>query len=124
MDKYKFIDDQMAAIAVPYELGEWTSDIIYPYFVGEFTEFPVGTEDGAEETEVLLSGFNRGNYSDLVKINDKIKKHFPQNGGLCAKTGSGSIAVFFDGSSQIPTNEAGLKKIQINLRIKEWKGAV
>ena len=124
MDKYKFISDQMAAINVPYELGEWASDVIYPYSVGEFTEFSVATEDGAEESELLLSIFNRGNYSDLVRITDKIKKHFPANGGLCAKTDSGSIAVFFDGSAPIPTNEAGLKKIQINLRIKEWKGAV
>ena len=122
MDKYKFISDQMDSIAVLYELEEWTSDIKYPYWVGEFTEEPAMTEDGAEETTVFLRGFNRGKSIDLVRDKEKIKQHFDPMVGLCAATGSGSIAVFFDGSFPVPTGEADLKGMQINLKIKEWKG--
>lgn len=124
MEKLKFINQQMAAIGVPYEFGKWSSAEQYPYSVGEFTEFAVETEDGYEETELLLTIFHRGSYIDLENIKNNIKKHFPAVGGLCAQTGSGSIAAFFDGSFYVPTNEADLKKLQINLKIKEWKGAV
>lgn len=123
MDKLKFISEQMTAIGVPYEFGEWSSAVEYPYFVGEFTEEPTTTEDGLEETTLLLTGFHRGNRIELEKKKAAIKKHFPPNVGLCAKTDSGSIAVFFDGSFPLPAGEAGLKKMQINLKIKEWKGA-
>ena len=122
MDKLKFINEQMDILAVPYEFGEWTSDVKYPYSVGEITEEPVFTEDGLEESTMILTIFHRGRYIDMETIKDKIKKHFNPISGLCAKTDSGSVAVFFDGSFYIPTGEADLKKMQINLKIKEWKG--
>lgn len=122
MDKLKFINNQLGEIAVPYEFGEWTSEVQYPYWVGEITEEPPNTEDGAEESTLILTGSHRGNYIDLEKDKDKIKRHFHPIHGLRAKTGSGSIAVFFDGAFYVPTGEADLKRIQINLKIKEWKG--
>lgn len=123
MDKLIFIKEQMGILAIPYEFMEWTSDVSYPYLVGEITEEPVITEDGLEESTLILTGFYRGAYYEsLEAVKNKIKAHFSPITGLCAKTDSGSIAVFFDGSFYIPTGEAGLKKIQINLKIKEWKG--
>ena len=121
MDKLKFINEQMDILEVPYEFGEWTSEIQYPYFTGEPTEAPNTTEDGYEETTLLLNGFHRGKYIVLEEIKNKIKKHFDPDYGLRASTDSGSIAVFFDGSFYSPTGEADLKRIQINLLIKEWK---
>lgn len=124
MNKLKFISDELGAIAVPYEFGRWTKDIQYPYFVGELTESPITTEDGYQESYMLLNGFTRGKYIDLEEIKEKIKAHFNPITGLCAKTDSGSIAVFFNGANYIQTNEADLKRIEINLQIKEWKGSV
>lgn len=122
MDKLKFISDQMDLLAVPYEFGEWSSEVKYPYFVGELTEEPVTTEDGAEQSTLILNGFHRGARIDLEMVKEKIKKHFDPIFGLRGSTGSGSIAVFFDGSFYVPTGEAELKRNQINLKIKEWKG--
>lgn len=124
MDKLKFISDQLGVLAVPYEFGEWTSEVKYPYFVGEISETPTQTEDGYEESTMLLTGFTRGNYIDLERIKNKIKKHFSPISGQGAKTDSGSITVFFNGCFYVPTGEAELKRIQINLLIKEWKGSV
>lgn len=123
MDKLKFIADQMDMIAVPYEFMQWSSDVKYPYFVGEITEEPTMTEDGFEESTMLLAGFHRGDFIDLETVKNKIKSHFPHFYGCRAKTDSGAIAVFYDGAFYIPTGEADLKRIQINLKIKEWKGA-
>ena len=121
MDKLKFINQQMAAIGVPYEFGEWSSAVVYPYTVGEITEEPTMTTDGLEESTMILTSFHRGALIELEKIKDKIKKHFNPVHGLNGWTDSGAIVVFFDGSFYVPTNEAELRKLQINLRIKEWK---
>lgn len=124
MDKLKFIKEQMDMISVPYEFGEWTSPVVYPYTVGEITEEPIVTEDGLEESTLLLTVFHRGKYIDMETVKETIKKHFDPRFGLRAVTDSGSIAVFFDGAFYIPTGEADLKRMQINLKIKEWKGAI
>ena len=124
MDKLKFINEQMTLLEIPYEFGQWSSAVQYPYTVGEITEQPTMTEDGAERSTMLLNCFTRGEYLDLEIIKDKIKKHFPPNFGLRGTTDSGSIAVFFDGCFYVPTNEADLKRIQINLSIYEWKGVL
>lgn len=112
----------MTALGIPYEFGEWTSEVKYPYFVGEFTEEPTTTEDGLEESTMVLTGFNRGKRIDLENAKNKIKGHFCPINGKCAAIDSGSIAVFFNGSFYIPSGEADLNKIQINLKIKHWKG--
>lgn len=125
MDNLKFINEQMGVIAVPYEFGEWTSPVSYPYGVGEITEEPITTEDGAEQSMLFLTFFHRGKMIDLLAIKNKIKKHFPPIHGLRGETEDGAIAVFYDSFlANIPTGEAGLKKIQVNLKILEWKGAV
>ena len=123
MEKLKFIQEQMDTIAVPYEFGKWTSAKKDLYFVGEVTEDPITTEDGLEESTMILTGFCRGDSRmPLETEKQKIKKHFHPIYGMRAKTDSGSIAVFFDGAFYIPSGEAQLQKIQINLKIKEWKG--
>ena len=124
MDKLKFINEQMDMISVPYEFMEWTSPVVYPYGVGEITEDPVETEDGAEESTMLLTFFHRGKMIDLLAIKEKVKNHFPPAYGLRGQTEGGAIAVFYDGFLTIPSGEADLKKIQINLKIIEMKGAV
>lgn len=125
MDKLKFINEQMDILSVPYEFGEWTSEVQYPYFTGEVSEEPPTTEDGYESSTFILNGFNRGTEGvilGLEEIKAKIRKHFHPIDGLCATTESGTIVAYYGGAFPVPTNEADLKRIQINLIIKEWKG--
>ena len=122
MDNLKFISDQMDTIAVPYEFGEWSSAVTYPYFVGEITEDSPLTEDGAEDSTLTLIGFMRGGtLLDLIEAKEKIKAHFHPIYGCRGDTNSGAIAVFYDGFFPVPSGEAGLHKIEIRLKIKEWK---
>ncbi len=121
MDALKFINEQMSAVGVPYQYGEWTSEIQYPYFVGELTEEPTITEDGLEEATMLLTGFHKGQYIDLETVKEKIKARFHTIHGARGRTDNGRIVAMYDGAFYIPTGEPELKKIQINLKIKEWK---
>lgn len=123
MTALQFISEQMSLLGVAYEFDTWTSGIVHPYFVGEFHEDEPTTEDGAETSYMILTGFHRGKYMVLEEAKNTIKKHFDPIDGLRAKTDSGAIAVFFAGAFNIPSGEADLKKIQITLKIKEWKGA-
>lgn len=126
MELLKFINEQMEALNIPYQFGEWASKTVPDtYFVGELMDEPTTTEDGAEVSAFLLTGFNRGGqYITLETVKKQIKQHFNKVVGLSAKTESGSINVAYENSFYIPSGEADIKKIQINLKIKEWKGAI
>lgn len=125
MNALQFINDQMGSIGIPYEFGQWSSEISYPYYVGEKPSPEAFlAEDGSRETTIIVTGFHRGNVIDLERDKSKIESHFDPINGLRSKTDSGSIAVFFNGAFYVPTGEADLKKIQINLLIKEWKGSI
>ena len=86
MDKLQFINEQMGVISVPYEFGQWTSEVVYPYSVGEITEDPMETEDGLEQSTLLLTVFHRGKFIDLEQVKQKVKSHFDPIHGLRSKT--------------------------------------
>lgn len=121
MEKLNFINKQMEALGVPYEFMQWSSDIAYPYFVGELTEDSVMTSDGLRESTLIITGFHRGSFIDLESVKNKIKNHFHPEYGLQGWTDSGAIVVFYDGSFYVPIEDGDLRRIQINLKIKEWK---
>lgn len=120
----QFINTELESAGVPYEFLEWTSPVNYPYFVGEYNEFEPTSESGEEDKTFILTGFCRGEDArlKLEKMREKIKKAFPALEGRTAILESGSgIAVFYSNSFYIPSGEAELFKIQINLSIKLWK---
>ena len=109
-------------IGVPYEFVRWTSTVEDRYWVGEFAETPTYTEDGYEESTLLLTGTTRSSWLSLMQDREKIKDHFPKISGLRTPTDNGAVVIFYDNALPVPTDEADLKRIQINLQIKAWKG--
>lgn len=123
----QFINEQMDLLAIPYEFGEWTSDVKYPYSVGELTEVETATEDGSEEYQFILTIFHRTSespYADIEEIKNKIKKHFHPINGIRRQIMCNVIVGYYGGAFYVPTGEADLKKLQINLTIKQWKGEI
>lgn len=119
----KVVSDGMAELGIEYEFGEYTKEpIVYPYFVGEYTETEPMTEDGLQETTFMLSGFSRGTWLTLENAKAKIENYFNKVYGKTVMVGDGSaVAVFYGSSLIVPTGDEELKKIQINLQCKEWK---
>lgn len=100
--------------------GNAEGKIVYPYFAGEYLETESNTEDGLQESTFILTGFSRDSWEALEEAKEKIVKHFRK--GRVGITSSGSsVAIFYAHSRIIPTGDAELKSIQINLSIKEWK---
>ena len=118
----KAVSDGMAAIGMNYEYQEWTDDPVYPYFVGECQEFEPMNEDGMQETSFILTGFTRGSHLELETAREKIEKQFDPITGNRVIAENSVVAIFYANAlSNIPTGDAELKKIQVNLTIKEWK---
>lgn len=128
----KAISDSLKSIGINYEFGEWKSEIKYPYFVGEYQETPPLNEDGLQETAFILTGYTRKSWLELEKEKEKIERLFDRNTGkiINIKTVTESvtvfdcdstIAIYYENALNVPTEDAELKKIQINLSIKEWR---
>lgn len=116
------ISKELQSIGVPYEFMRWTSDVQYPYFIGEYSEIVTDTEDGYNEYTLMLTGTTKNSWLELEEYRAKIKDHFTQMGGLRIAAEEGAVVIFYDNSFPVPTGEADLKRIQINLHIKSWKG--
>lgn len=119
IESLKFISDALTGAGINYEFWEWSSDVVYPYFVGEYSENEPVNEDGMQESEFILNGFTRGAWLDLETAKAKIEKLFSNNTSILPN-GNG-LAIFYIGSFVLPTGDEELKKIEIHLRIKEWK---
>lgn len=124
MSVAKIIATDMDALAINYDFEEWVGKPPKIYFTGEYQELESMNEDGEQETQFILNGFARGGtaFSDLEDAKNKIKKRYPSVGGRLATTESGSrVAIFYANTvSNLPTGDAELKRIQINLKVKEW----
>ena len=119
----KIISNAMTDLGLEYGFGVYSGDpVVYPYFVGEYTETESTTEDGLQETSFLITGFSRESWQALEDAKERIENFFNQVSGKTVITDKGSaVAIFYAGSMIVPTGDAELKSIQINLSIKEWK---
>lgn len=119
----KVISDGMESLNLAYGFGMYSGNpIVYPYFVGEYTETEPTTEDGLQETSFLLTGFSRESWLALEQAKEKIENYFNKVSGKTVMADNGSaVAVFYASALIVPTGDAELKRMQINLAIKEWK---
>lgn len=119
-----YINTELGRVGVPYEFLEWTQTVTYPYFVGEYNEFEPTLESGECDKTFILTGFCRGKDArlKLEEMREKVESAFPARDGNMATLNSGSVVAIFYGSAfYVPTGEAQLYKLQINLSIKLWK---
>lgn len=115
------INQQLETLGLNYEFGRMSeSPPKYPYWVGDYSEPEGLTEDGKDEPTVILTGFSRGKHIDLENQKSIIKDHFRHGVSVITDAGS-AVVIFYGGSLPIPI-EGDLKKCQVNLSIKIWKG--
>lgn len=119
----KIIDNAMTSLGIEYGFVTYSNNpVVYPYFVGEYTENEPFREDGLQESTFLLTGYHRGTWLELEDAKEKIEKHFNKVSGKVVVAEDGSAAaIFYANALIVPTGDADLKCIQINLTIKEWK---
>jgi len=117
----EYIKKLMNTIGIPYEFMRWNSgEPPDCYFVGEYIETPSPTreESGHQESTFILRGFTRKDWMLLEQAKAKIEANVAKTAILDDRTG---IAVFYESGSPVPTGDAKLKSIKINLNIQEWR---
>ena len=118
----KYIADIMAALGLPYDFIMWNGEHVPdPYWIGEYAETEPMSEDGLQESTFILTGTTRESWFSLEQAKTKIKNRFPPVNGDTAILDNGSgVAIFYSDAFPVPTEDGDYKRIQINLRIKEW----
>lgn len=117
----KYMDDLMSSLGIPYDFLRWQQNKIPErYFVGEYTEVESTTmeENGFQETSFMLNGFTRSNWLQLENDKEAIRRVLPKK--VIFPDGTG-CAVMYANAFPIPQDDIALKRIQINLIIKEWR---
>lgn len=120
-DTQKLVLEGMIALGLNYAFMEWKDKPVYPYFTGEYQEQPVLSEDGLQEAAFILNGFTRGGWSDLEAAKKKIENYFYREGRTAIAPSGNAVAVCYNNSFVVPTGDAELKRIEIHLKVKEWK---
>lgn len=121
----KVIKESMKELGINYQFKKWKGHPIYPYFVGSYQEVPTAGEDGMQETSFILTGFARsdGNVDAVLQLEEtkeRIEAYFKSFGVVNAD--GTAVAIFYANAfGDLPTGDAELEKIEINLTIKEWR---
>lgn len=118
IESLKFIKEQLDEV-ISYEFGRWSSDLVYPYWVGEYSEIEQMNEDGMHETTFILTGTTRGTWLELEQDKQKIKELFEEKRAILPN-GNG-LLICYENTLIIPVEDMELKRMQINLQIKEWE---
>lgn len=118
----KFVNSCLEELKIPFEFMEWTDpEIPETYWVTEYTEVESMNEDGMEETSFILTGTTKSKYFELEKVKESVKDKFWN--GLTAVLDCGQgIAINYGDAYPIPSVDESVHRIQITLKIKEWKG--
>lgn len=116
-----YINNLLTELNIPYEFMEWTSDIPETFWIGEYQELEPMNEDGMEECSFILTGNTKGTFLNLEKVKEQLKDLLGCDGITDIMESGSAIAIMYDNSSTVPSVEFGVHRLQIMLRIKEWK---
>ena len=118
----KIIRNAMSSLGLEYAFVRYSkTPIVYPYWVGEYRESPPADESGHSTSSFTLTGFHRGEWADLETQKERIETFFNKVSGKTVMAEDGSaVAIFYADSLIVPTMDAELKRIQINLDVHEW----
>lgn len=121
----KIIEKAMKVLGLEYAFGMYEGnehgDVVYPYTVGEYQETEPLSESGLQEGTFMLNMFHRGTWLELEEAKAKIESYFNKVSGKVVMVEDGSaVAIFYASALIVPTGDAELKRMQINLHVKEW----
>lgn len=116
-----WIGNLMNSLSIPYAFMEWkTKPPEDMYFVGDYIVSPTVDryENGHAEYQFILRGYTRSSWLLLEHAKRLIEKHAATTTILPDGTG---LAVFYSHGEHVPTGDAEIKSIKINLTVQEWR---
>lgn len=121
IDVLSAINTELHSIGINYEFKIMNkAPPKYPYWIGDYVISGNVYEDGELDITFFLNGFTRKSYLEFEKEKTKIYRHF-QDGITITK--NNTVLSIQSGTTQnIDEEDAELKRCQIELIIKSWKG--
>lgn len=118
----KVVKASMQEMGLEYSFKRYRKKPVYPYFVGEYLETDPLYEDGLQECTFILDGFARGAGAEnaLETAKEKIRNYFTYLGRTFTFDDGTVIVIAYGNAQPIPTDDAELDRIQINLTAMEW----
>lgn len=117
-----FINSCLDELKIPYQFMEWTSTPVpETYWTGEYTETESLNEDGSEESTFILTGTTKKKYFELESVKQKLKEYFTNYGKKAILDSGSGIVVMYSDSFPVPSIQEGIHRLQVNLKIKEWR---
>lgn len=114
-----YINAKLRDENINYAFLRWNKEIAYPYFVGEYRELEPTEEDQYHEYNFTLTGFTRESWSELERAKKTIEDLFDSH--TTTLPDGSAVVISYAGSFPIPIDEGELKKIQIDIKIQEWR---
>lgn len=118
----KTVKTAMKEMGLEYAFRRFRKKTAYPYFVGDYLETDPLYEDGLQECTFTMTGVARGAGSEdaLETAKDAIRNYFTQEGRAFPLADGSVVVIAYGNALPIPTEDAELDRIQINLTVKEW----
>ena len=117
-----FINSCLDELKIPYQFMEWTSTPVpETYWTGEYTETESLNEDGSEESTFILTGTTKKKYFELESVKQNLKEYFTNYGKKAILDSGSGIVVMYSDSFPVPSIQEGVHRLQVNLKIKEWR---
>lgn len=114
-----YINKLLKESGLHYSFVRWNGKLVFPYWIGEYSEVDSIYEDGMVETDFILTGTTEESWLTLQQEKEKIEKLFRDRTTIL-ESGIG-LSISFERSLIVPTESDTLKRIQINLSVKEWR---
>lgn len=102
-----------------YSFVRWNGELIFPYWIGEYSEVDSVYEDGMVESDFILTGTTEESWLTLQHEKEKIEKLLDKVTTIL-ESGIG-LSISFERSLIVPTESDTLKRIQMNFSIREWR---
>lgn len=121
IDVLNVIKTEMINLCINYEYGIMSkAPPTYPYWVGDYIVSDSISEDGETNITFFINGFARNSYLEFEKEKAKIYEHFTD--GITVIKNNTAISIQSGTIQNISEENAELKRCQIILSIKFWRG--
>lgn len=115
------VKDRLDIAEIPYQYETYqTAGKLPPvYCVGHCSSSPVTEESGMLSGTFLLTLVGTS-WEALVTARERICRAFPRVSGYTVSGDNYEAVLFFSSAVAVPCDDARMKKIQINLKYREW----
>lgn len=119
LETLSYINNLLTVSGINYSFARWNGEIVNPYWVGEYSEIDSLNEDGMTESDFILTGTSEDSWVGLQSEKEAIER-LMRNRTTVLDSGIG-VSISFERALIVPTESETLKRIQINLSVKEWR---